>query len=547
MSSTPDLNTLSEPLRAVFQSVLGERDTFRSERESFRIERDEVQRLCDESKKLCVETEAERARLAIENKLLQEAIRLLRLKKYGARSEQLSDAQLTLLELEPGVTREEVAAEAALPAREKKIVRVAAPHGRAALPAHLPRVEELILVPAAERHCATCACPKCAMGYDVTEVLDLKPVELFVRVIKREKLACPAHPEKGVSTGPLKERIVPGGKLSDAFIVDVLLKKYQLHQPLYRQSQALQRDAQVAVSASTLGDAVMAAGALLLPVNAAQRQELLARDYLQADETPVGVQSDEAPAGQNHRAWQWQYSAPGGPVVFDFQMSRGREGPKSFLKDYCGILQTDAYAAYDSVITEAMIHAGCWSHVRRKFYDAHQLDPANAAARDILERIGRVYAVEKQAREQKLSAAARLELRRQHSAAEVSALKERMLAIRTEALPGSQLARACDYALRIWARLEVFLTHGQVELDTNLAENAMRPVALGRKNWLHIGDEKAGPKIAAILSVLATCQRLGMSAREYLLAVLPKLGATSITEVKHLTPQAWHRSRPPAP
>jgi transposase len=523
MTPTLDLNTLSEPLRAVFQSVLGERD---------------------EAHKLHAQAEAERARLALEVKLLQEAIRLLRLKQYGAKSEQLSDAQLALLELEPGVTRAEVAAEAALPAREKKLPRVATPHGRSPLPAHLPRVAEIISVPADQRHCTTCGCPKCALGHDVTEVLDLKPVELFVRVIKREKLACPAHPENGVSTGPVGERIVPGGKLSDAFIVDVLLKKYQLHQPLYRQSQALQRDAQVLVSGSTLGDAVLAAGALLVPVNAAQRQELLARDYLQADETPVDVQSHQAPAGQNHRAWQWQYSAPGGPVVFDFQMSRGREGPQTFLQEFKGILQTDAYGAYDSVITAAMIHAGCWSHVRRKFHDAHQLDPANAAARDILECIGRLYAVEKQAREQKLSATARQALRQQHSVAKASGLKERLLAIRAEVLPGSQLGKACDYALRIWPRLEVFLTHGQVELDTNLAENAMRPVALGRKNWLHIGDEKAGPKIAAILSVLATCQRLGLPVREYLLAVLPKLGTTSTADVRHLTPQAWQRSRP---
>ena len=529
MTQTLDLNTLSKPLRAVFQSVLGRLD--------------EAQKLCVESKKLQAEAEAQRARLAIEVKLLKEAIRLLRLKQYGAKSEQLSDAQLALLDLEPGVTREEVAAEIALPAREKKLTRVAAPHGRSPLPAHLPRVEEIISVPAQERHCATCGCPKCGIGHDVTEVLDLKPVELFVRVIKREKLACPAHPENGVSTGPAGERIVPGGKLSDAFIVDVLLKKYQLHQPLYRQSQALLRDAQVAVSGSTLGDAVLAAGALLVPVNAAQRQELLARDYLQADETPVGVQSDQAPPGQNHRAWQWQYSAPGGPVVFDFQMSRGRAGPQTFLKDFKGILQTDAYGAYDSVITEAMIHAGCWAHVRRKFHDAHQLDPANAAARDVLERIGRLYAVEKQAREQKLSAAARRALRQQSSVAEVSGLKARLQAIRADVLPGSQLGKACDYALRIWPRLEVFLAHGQVELDTNLAENAMRPVALGRKNWLHIGAEKAGPKIAAILSVLATCQRLGLPAREYLLAVLPKLGGTSTAEVKHLTPQAWQRAR----
>jgi transposase len=143
MTATLDLNTLSEPLRAVFQSVLGERD---------------------DAQKLHQESEAEQRRLTIENQLLKETIRLLRLKQYGAKSEQLSDAQLALLDLEPGVTRAEVAAEAALPAREKKIVRVAAPHGRAALPAHLPRVEEIILVPADQRHCATCACPKCALG-----------------------------------------------------------------------------------------------------------------------------------------------------------------------------------------------------------------------------------------------------------------------------------------------------------------------------------------------------------------------------------------------
>ena len=165
----------------------------------------------------------------------------------------------------------------------------------------------------------------------------------------------------------------------------------------------------------------------------------------------------------------------------------------------------------------------------------------------MLERIGRLYAVEKQAREQNLDRAGRLALRQQHSAAEVATLKVRVTAVRAKGLPGSHLAKACDYALTLWPRLEVFLTHGQVELDTNLAENAMRPVALGRKNWLHIGNEKAGPKIAAIMSILATCQRLGIQAREYLLDVLPKLGATSTADVKHLSPQAWLKSREQLP
>jgi len=503
-------------------------------REKFRVEHDL--------------SESERLRLTLENKLLKEAIRLLHLAKYGPKAEQLSDRQLTLLDQEPSVTLAEVETEAAQPAPEKKLPRrIATPHGRQPLPAHLPRVVEVIPVPESERHCATCGCAKCALGFDLTEVLDLEPVKLFVRVIKREKLACPKHPEGGVAMGPAPERIIPGGKLSDAFIIDVTLKKYLDHLPLFRQSGMLWRDAQVDVNPSVLCDAVMAVGALLVPVNQAMRLELLACDYLQADEPPVGVQSPDAPPGQNHRAWQWQYSTPGGPVVFDFQMNRSRAGPQAFLREYRGVLQTDAYSAYDGVIGPGMIHAGCWAHARRKIHEAHQLDPADPAAREVLERIGRLYDVERQAREEKLSATARQQRRQEQSASEVAALKVRLVAIRAEVLPGSQLAKACDYTLRIWERLEVFLEHGQVELDTNLAENAMRPVALGRKNWLHIGAEKAGPKIAAIMSVLATCRRLGIHPRDYLLAVLPKLGRTSTNEVHHLTPLARHRARPSAP
>ena len=402
-------------------------------------------------------------------------------------------------------------------------------------------------MPESERHCATCGCAKCALGFDVTEVLDLEPVKLFVRVIKREKLACPKHPDGGVAMGPAAERIIPGGKLSDAFIIAVTLKKYLDHLPLFRQSGMLWRDARVDVNPSVLGDAVMAVGALLVPVNQAQRRELLGYDYLPADETPVGVPSPAAPPGQNHRAWQWQYSTPGGPVVFDFQMSRGRAGPADFLRDYRGVLQTDGYGAYEGVIGPGMIHAGCWAHARRKFHEAHQLDPAAADAREVLASIGRLYDVERQARAEKLSATARQQRRQEQSAGEVAALKVRLVAIRAAVLPGSQLAKACDYALRLWDRLAVFLAHGQVELDTNLAENAMRPVALGRKNWLHIGDEKAGPKIAAIMSVLATCRRLGIHPRDYLSAVLPKLGRTLTSEVHRLTPLAWFRSRQSVP
>ncbi len=396
-------------------------------------------------------------------------IRLLHLKQYGPRSEKLTDTQLSLLDLEPGVTTNEVATEAALPARERKLRPRPAPTGRLPLPAHLPRVEQILLVPEALRHCVPCGCPKCCVSYDVTEVLDMKPVELFVRVIKKEKLACSRHPEDGVAMPAAPNRIIPGGKLSDAFITEVMLRKYLDHQPLYRQREAFWRDARVDVSCSTLCDAVMTSGELLLPVQAAMRLELLALNYLQADETPVGVQTHGEKKGSNHRAWAWQYSAPRASVVFDFKMSRSRAGPAEFLAGYDGILQTDAYAGYDSGVGKDIIHAGCWSHTRRKFFDALQLDPADARAKEMLERIGRLYAVERRAREDDLRHEARLQMRREQSAGEV----------------------------------------------------------------------------AAILSVLATCRRLNIPAREYLLDVLPRLGRTSTSEVAQLTPQAWLHARRP--
>jgi transposase len=184
MPTTLDLSTLPEPLRASVQIVIAERE----------------------------QSQAQQRRLEQENKLLKEHIRLLLLSKYGPKSEKLSDAQLQLLEEEPGVASEEVDGEAKQPTREKKLNKRPTPHGRAPLPAHLPRVEEIVHVSEAERHCPTCGCPKCCIGYDVAEVLDMKPVELFVRVIKTEKLACPAHPENGVASGQAEARIIPGGK-----------------------------------------------------------------------------------------------------------------------------------------------------------------------------------------------------------------------------------------------------------------------------------------------------------------------------------------------
>jgi transposase len=182
------------------------------------------------------------------------------------------------------------------------------------------------------------------IGYDVSEELDIKPAEYFVRVTKREKRACPQCEEGGVMAAPLPAKIVEKGKLSNAVVVDVILKKYRDHTPLYRQGMILDRDCEIEISRSTLCNGVMTSGYWLEMIRKELIADLLAGNYIQADETPIGVQTPEK-TGSNHRGYLWQYGRPGGPVVFDFQMGRGREGPRKFLGNFNGKLQSDGYSA----------------------------------------------------------------------------------------------------------------------------------------------------------------------------------------------------------
>ena len=492
-----------------------------------------------------IETLAERAqeadRLERENRLLREMLRLERLKKYGPKSEKLSQEQVELLEFEPGVHVQEVEKESGVSSGRKKLLK--REHaGRNALPDHLPRREEIITVEGEERLCVCCGEERCRIGYQEKEVLDMEPARYFVRVIKREKLACRKCPEGGVVTaaagGP---QIVEKGKFSDAVVVDVLIKKYLSHLPLYRQAADLHRDYEIEISRSTLNAAVMTVGELLLPVAAVLKRDLLEGGYIQADETPIGVQSEQT-KGRNHQAYEFQYSRPGGPVVFDFCMSRAREGPAEFLRDYGGVLQCEGYQGYEKIGAPGMVRAGCLAHVRRKFNDAFKLDSQDREAAAVLLLMGKLHAVEREARATGASAQQRLAMREQRSIVIFEELKAKITQITLHALPSSKLAEACQYALNQWARLKVYLQDGRLEIDQNLCENAMRPLALGRKNWLHIGSQEAGPKIAAILSIMETCKRLQINLRKYLNDVLPKLPSWPINNVAALSPLNWKSS-----
>ena len=477
----------------------------------------------------------ERDQALQENQLLREIIRLHRIEKYGPRSEKLADGQLELLELEPGVSSEEIQAEVEKVEQPLTPAKKNADHpGREKLPAHLPRKVETVAVPP-ER----CTCPKChelmpVIGHDESEQLDVEPAKYFVRVIRREKRAC-RQCAAGVEAGPLAPRILPKSKLSDAFLIEVLVQKYARHTPVYRQAAALEQDMGFELSPQTIGHGVMAAGRLLEPVVRAMKPDLFAAGYIQADETRMPVQNRATP-GKNHTAFLWEYSRPGGPVLFDFRMGREREGPKAFLNGYRGWLQTDGYGAYDD-LGPGIQYAGCLAHARRKFFQARQLEPEAVAPQEILQIFGELYAVEAEARP--LDPGARLALRQARSTVLMDQLHRQITELRVRVLPQSKLGQACAYSLNQWKRLRRFLEAGVLEIDNNWCENAMRPVALGRKNWLHLGNESSGPKVAAIISIFETCKRLGVPVRQYLLDVLPRLGDWPMKRVAELTPTAW--------
>jgi transposase len=427
-----------------------------------------------------------------------------------------------LLELEPGVSNLEVQAESArepLPQRAHRERQ--RPHpGRQELPSDLPRVERVIACAPEQGTCQACGKATVVIGYEMSEQLDVEPAKYFVLVTKREKRACQHCEQGGVAAAPAPARIIEKGLVSDGVVIDTVISKYSDHLPLYRQSAMLERETGLEISRATLDGWVMTVGGLLIPVAAAMGRELVSGSYIQADETPVDVQMHDR-RGDNHQAYLWQYGRPGGSVIFDFRLGRGGDGPKAFLLGLNGLLQTDGYAAYDKVGGPKLVHAACWAHARRKFFEAHQVSPSESVAKGMVLLMDQLFGIEAEARAQNLDLAARDVLRQQQARPLLDTIQQEIEAARGQALPASKLGGAIAYTLALWERLKRFLDHPELELSNNLAENSMRPVALGRKNWIHIGSPQAGPKVAAIRSILETCRRLRIPARDIWLRCCP--------------------------
>ncbi len=470
-----------------------------------------------------------------ENKLLRQKLELF-LKRYfgGAKNESLDPKQLELLLAGLEALQASVPVEPAkAPARSHSAVRPV----RQPLPAHL-ETERVVLEPE-EVQQQPAGWRK--LGEEVTEELDWKPAKFIKRLYIRPKYA---NAER-IVIAPLPARLIEKGLPGAGLLTQVILSKYEDHLPLYRQERIYRERHAVNLSRQTLCGWVDAAADWLSPIWREMQAGLVAGDYLQADETPIRYLDPDV-KGKSQQGYLWTYSHPRGDVVFDWNVSRSREGPREFLKRFRGKLQTDGYGVYESLARERgeeLILIGCWAHARRGFYEA--LGEGRSAAW-IVGQIGLLYAVEKTLRESRRGGTGpqlRAAVRAWQSRPILARLRRALEIVRRRVLPRSLLGQAIDYALARWVALTRYVEDGRLEIDNNLCENAIRPTAIGKKNFLFIGHPEAGQRSAVLYSVLGSCRRHGINPADYLQDVFERLPKAKTSEVKSLTPAAWAKAK----
>ena len=387
-----------------------------------------------------------------------------------------------------------------------------------------------------EKVCPHCGQAKCEIGCEKSERFEYVPAKIIRHEILRPKLAC-ACKQGGVSIAPLPPQVIEQGQAGASLVAHVMLSKYVDHLPLHRQRQQLARLG-VNFAASTLGDVVAKGADWLVPLARVMKATLLAGDYVQVDETPVRVQDPDV-AGKCATGWLWVLGKPGGDVIFEFHPSRGKACAQALLGNYQGYLQRDGYGVYGSLAKDqpGLIPVGCWAHARRKMVEA--LEDAEPEAAPLVDELRKLYWIERHAREEALSAEQRHQLRNEKARPILAALHPRLEVVREKTLPQSPLGKAVRYSLNEWAALTRYLEDGRLEIDNNLTENAIRPSAVGKRNWLFIGHPEAGWRAAVIYSLTVSCQRRGIEPWEYLRDVLRRLPSLKQSELHTLLPANW--------
>ena len=473
---------------------------------------------------LCCQNE----KLQSENQYLKQQLDELKRMIFGSKSERFipsDDSQLSLFEQEKKkveIQTEEISYSRKKAEKEKqKAIRVK-------IPAHLPRVEEVIEPKNIEDGSKK-------IGEEITEILEYSPANVFVRKIIRPKYAKPQN--EGVDIAELPTLPIPKGNAGASLLAFIMVSKFIDHLPYYRQIQIFKRQ-QLILSDSTINGWFNATSSLLEPLYDTLMKELLQSDYIQADESPIGVQ-DSHKTGTLHSGYQWVYRSPlKRLVLFKYHPGRGKEAPKAVLNDFSGTLQTDGYQAYKNMNTNGdIVHLACMAHARRYFDKALKNDQKRAG--HVLKLMQGLYEIESKAREREISFETRYRYRQLYAKPILQELEEWLIENQLQTTPQSAIGKAIAYTKNLWKKLKAYIDDGKYDIDNNLIENAIRPLALGRKNYLFAGSHKAAQHAAMFYSFFATCKINNVEPLAWLTDVLNRIPDHKANKLSELLPQNW--------
>ena len=485
------------------------------------------------------------AELQLENAELKRRNQYLLLQMYGRTSEKMDSRQMELLLGLPGIEEETEIEETLLPplparrrTRRERKPRIAE---------HLP-TEDVIIEPEEVKQAPQ---DYVLIGEEITQELEVVPPKYFRRRFIRRKYTNKANRNQPPVMAALPARLIEGGYAGPGLLTDIILKKYVDHLPLYRQEKILKTRYGIDLSRKTMSDWVGKVADWLKPIYNHLYDELREGGYLQIDETPVRY--CQAEGGGSRQGYFWVYHRPDTGVLYEWHTGRGADCLKPMLDTFSGTIQSDGYAAYNSYAKNrnqrehdagrprAIELAACWAHARRKFFEARDERPGLAGW--LLNQIGLLYGIEKELRALKAGPQLRQAVRASQSSTILARIRRVLAKKAASLLPRSQLGAAISYTLGLWDELTRFRDDGRLEIDNNLVENAVRPTAVGKKNWLFIGHPEAGERSAILYTMLENCRRLGINPQEYLYDVLSRLPTMTNWQTHELTPANWLAAR----
>lgn len=481
-------------------------------------------------------------KLAFDYQYLQQQLSELKRLVFGSKSERFvatENGQLDLFVKESAIATKSDSDSIEITYKREQHIKPKQQPVRAALAAHLPRVEEII-----EPEAIPIGAKK--IGEEITEVLEYNPSSIFVRKIIRPKYVLPE--QQGIVIGSLPSLPIPKGNAGAGLLSQILVNKFCYHLPFYRQQQIFKSQG-VVLSEATICGWFNATTRLLVPLYDCLQKELLKSNYLQIDESPIGVQDTHKSAakskrkkGKLHMGYHWVHHAPiEGLVLFKYDPSRSKKVPETMLQEYNGTIQTDGYSGYLNLTIKGSIRLlACMAHARRYFEKALDNDASRASY--VLEQIQKLYAIERKSRERSINSETRLRYRKLYAIPILTTLGVWLQQQTFQVLPKSAIGKAISYTLKLWTKLVAYTSDGIYEIDNNRIENTIRVLALGRKNYLFSGSHKAAQKAAMLYSFFATCKINNVDPYTWLKDVLDRISEHKANKLTELLPNNWTNS-----